>query len=59
MAGSGIDRQPVTDLDLTACDSLPRFAEVGQPDVVDGQVLARGTVCCAPIETVDVVPAHL
>ena len=51
---AGVDRQRPADLDLAVLDGLPRFARTGQPDVVDGEVLAwREAV--VHLEAVDVI----
>ena len=57
-SAAGVDRQPAADFDLTVFDGLPRFARAGQPDVVDGQILAGGEAV-VHFEPVDVVERHL
>ncbi len=57
-SSAGVDRQPAADLDLTVLDGLPRLARAGQPDVVDGQVLAGGEAV-VHLEPVDVVEGQL
>jgi hypothetical protein len=51
---TGVDRQPSAEFDLVVFDCLPRFARSGQPDVVDGEVLAGGEAV-VHFEAVDVI----
>src|SRR5262249_35186687 len=57
-APAGVDRQPAVDLDLAGLHGLPGFTRAGQPDVVDGQVLAGGEAV-VHLDAVEVVEGYL
>ena len=50
----GLIGSATADLDLAVLDGLPRLARAGEPDVVDGEVLA-GREAVVHLEAVDVV----